>query len=118
MVTLTNPDYPHTAVIKRAVKSSTPPFTITETTIWSGAVDCQIGIRGGTSKRETVFVSDYTIYSQQIGVDLQVGDKVTVTLKTGSPTIICTIAQHTTDNLWEVDGVIYGTTMWVNQVRA
>ena len=117
MVTLTNIAYPHTAVISRNVTSATPPFTATTSTIWSGSVDCQVSGSGGTGLRQTVFVSDYTIYSACISSELQTGDIITVTLGTGNTAFDCTIKQHTTENVWEEDGVTYGTTIWANLVR-
>jgi hypothetical protein len=117
MVTLTNPDYPHTAVITRPTSSATPPFTVTTTTVWSGAVDCQVGRSGGTGLRQDVFVSDYTIYSQCIDSELQTGDLITVTLIVGGTPLNCTIEQWSTDDVYEVDDVAYGTTIWANLVR-
>lgn len=117
MVVLTNIAYPHTAVISRKVTTETPPFTATESTIWSGSVDCQVGNSGSTGLRETVFVSDYIIYSACISSELQTGDIITVTMGTGKTPFDCTIKQHTTENIWEEDGVSYGTTIWANLVR-
>lgn len=118
MVTLTNPDYPHTAVITRTANAEHPPFTATTSTLWSGAVDCQTGNTGSSFKRESVFVSDYIIYSEQINVELQQGDLITVTKGTGSTPINCTIQQSSTEDVWEVDGKKYGTTIWANRVNA
>ena len=118
MVTLTNPDYPHYAVISRSSNDEQPPFTVTSTTLWEGDVDCQIGNSGGTSKRESVFVSDYIIYSEQINVELQAGDLVTVTRGEGTTPFDCTVQQSSTEDVWEVDGKKYGTTIWANRVNA
>ena len=117
MVTLTNIAYPHTAVISRKVVSATPPFTSSSTEIWSGEVDCQVSVGGGTGLRQTVFVSDYTIYSACISSELQTGDIITVTMGTGKTPFDCTIEQHTTENVWEEDGVAFGTTIWANRVK-
>ena len=117
MVTLTNTDYPHTAVISRTAVSATPPFTVTTTTIWSGAVDCQVGRSGGTGLRQDVFVSDYTIYSECIDSLLQTGDNIAVTVTVDGTPVNCTIEQWTTDSIYEEDGVSYGTTIWANLVR-
>jgi hypothetical protein len=118
MVTLINTEYPHTAVISRTATSATPPFTVTTTTIWSGAVDCQAGRGGGTGLRQDVFVSDYTIYSECIDSDLQTGDNIAVTFIVDGTPVNCTIEQWSTDDVWEEDGVHYGTTIWANIVRA
>jgi hypothetical protein len=132
MVTLTNIAYPHTAVISRKVVSATPPFTSSSTEIWSGEVDCQVSVGGGTGLRQTVFVSDYTIFSACISpelvevvdeeevitpTELQTGDIITVTMGEGKTPFDCTIEQHTTENVWEEDGVAYGTTIWANRVK-
>lgn len=117
MVTLTNPEYPHTAVINRTAVTATPPFTATTTEIWSGVVDCQVGGGGGTGLKQTVFVSDYTIYCACITSELQTGDTITVTLGSGKTPFDCTIKQHTTESVWEQDGVTYGTTIWANLIR-
>ena len=117
MVILTNISYPHTAVISRKEATTTPPFTSTTSTIWSGSVDCQVGGTGGTKTRQTVFVSDYTIYSATISSELRTGDIITVTLGTGNTPFDCTIKQHTSESVWEEDGVDYGTTIWANLVR-
>lgn len=117
MVTLTNPDYPHTAVIKRTATTATPPFTATTTEIWSGVVDCQVGGGGATGLKQTVFVSDYTIYCACIESELQTGDTITITMGVGKTPFDCTIKQHTTENIYEDDGVAYGTTIWANLVR-
>lgn len=118
MVTYTNPEYPHFATISRSSTSATPPFTATSPTIWSGDVDCQVGGGGSTSTRQDVIVSDYTIYSACIESELQTGDLISITLKEGGTPIDCTIKQSTTEDVWEVDGVKYGTTIWANLVRA
>lgn len=116
--TLTNLEYPHLATITRTANLSTPPFTATATTIWSGAVDCQVSGGGGTSIRQDVFVSDYTIYCQAITVDIKTGDQIAVTFKTGGTPVNCKIEQSTTEDIWEVDGVKYGTTIWANRIHA
>lgn len=117
MVTLTNTEYPHTAVISRKVTTTTPPFTSSSSTIWSGAVDCQVSGAGGTGMRQTVFVSDYTIYSACISSELQTGDIITVTMGTGKTPFDCTIEQHTTESVWTVGSTAYGTTIWANRVK-
>ena len=117
MVTLTNPEYPHTAVIKRTTVTTTPPMTATTSTIWSGVVDCQVSGTGGTRLNQTVFVSDYTIYSACIESELQTGDTITITMGTGKTPFDCTIKQHTTEDVWEVNGVKFGTTIWANLIR-
>lgn len=118
-VTFTNPEYPHFATITRTTLSETPPFTATPTTIWSGAVDCQVsGSKGGTSFVKDVFVSDYTIYSACIGDELLTTDEIEVTFKEGGTPVKCKIVQSTTEDVWEVDGVKYGTTIWANRSQA
>jgi len=118
MVTITDIAYPHTAEISRTtVDRATVPFTSSDSTIWSGDCDCQVGRGGGTGKRQDVFVSDYTIFCELLDDELMVGDIVTVTFKTGGTPIVCTVEQYTSDDLYEEDGVHYGTTIWVNQVR-
>ena len=118
VITLTNPDFPHFAEITRSSRSDEPPFTSTDTVIWSGAVDCQISGGGGTGLKEAVFVSDYTIYSACIDSELQAGDLIAIKLTaTGTP-INCTIEQSSTEDVWEVDGVKYGTTIWANAVKS
>lgn len=117
MVELINEEYPHTAVISRKVTTETPPYSATSSEIWSGEVDCQVSASGGTGTRQTVFVSDYTIYSACISSELQTGDIITVTLGSGKTPFNCTIEQHTTENVWEVNGVAYGTTIWANRVK-
>jgi len=109
--------FPHTAVISRKVVTTTPPFTATTSTIWSGDVDCQVGSGGATGVKQTVFVSDYTIYCACITSELQTGDIITVTMGTGKTPFDCTIKQHTTESVWIEDGVEYGTTIWANLVR-
>ena len=116
-VIFTNPEFPHYAVISRTATTTTPPYTATPSTIWSGDVDCQVGGSGATTKVQTVFVSDYTIYCACITSELQTGDNVVVTLKSGGTPINCVIQQSTTEDIWEVDGVKYGTTIWVNEVK-
>lgn len=129
MVTLTNIDYPHFATISRTEISDEPPFTSTSTEIWSGNVDCQIGNGGGTIPKQSVFVSDYTIYSacieseivdgETIPIELQVGDIISITLKEDSTPFDCTIEQTSTEEVWvEDDGTRYGTTIWANKVNA
>jgi hypothetical protein len=115
---LTNPEYPHFAEISRTALSSEPPFTATPTTIWSGAVDCQVSGRGATHLRQDVYVSDYTIYCECIDDEIKTGDQIEVTFKEGDTPIKCKIEQSTTEDVWEVDGVKYGTTIWANKVHA
>ena len=115
---LTNPEYPHYAEITRTANSSTPPFTATPTTIWSGDVDCQVSGGGGTSIKQDVFVSDYTIYCPCIDDSLFTGDQIEITFKEGGTPIKCQIEQSTTEDIWEVDGVKYGTTIWANKAHA
>ena len=115
--TLTNPEYPHFATISRTAIASEPPFTATPTEIWSGAVDCQVSGGGGTSIKQDVFVSDYTIYCPCIDDELTTGDLVEVTFKEGGTAIKCKLEQSTTEDIYEVDGVKYGTTIWVNRVH-
>ena len=128
MAILINKEYPHTAVIRRDYASTTPPYTATSDQLWSGVVDCQVGIAGGTSLRQTVFVSDYTIYSSCIeaeivdggivtATELQTGHIISVTLGEGKTPFGCTIEQFETSNVWEENGVAYGTTIWANRVR-
>ena len=117
-VVFNNPEYPHFVTISRTANSSEPPFTATTTTIWSGDVDCQVGNNGGTSIKQDVYVSDYTIYCQCIDAELKTGDQVEVTFKEGGTPIKCKVEQSTTENVWEVDGVKYGTTIWVNKIHA
>ena len=115
MVILTNTAFPHTGVIKRTtVVKTTAPFTATTATIWSGAVDCQITRSGGTEKIQSVFVSDYTIFSALIPSALQKGDTIEVNL--GTSTIKCTIEQHDSSDIYSEDGITYGTTIWANLV--
>lgn len=116
--TLTNPEYPHFATITRTANASEPPFTATTTTIWSGAVDCQVSGGGGTSIKQDVFVSDYTIYCPCISAPLLTGDQVAVTFKEGGVAVKCKIEQSTTEDIWEIDGVKYGTTIWANRIHA
>lgn len=116
--TYTNPDYPHTAVITRDALSATPPHTTTTTTIWSGACDCQVGTGGTTEARDTVFVSDYTIYTACIEAELETGDQISIIRHEGHTPIIATIEQHTTDNIWIENGITYGTTIWANEVKS
>lgn len=117
MVNITSIAYPHTAIISRKVTSATPPFTSTSSTLWEGAVDCQVGGTDGTRKQQTVYVSDYIIYSACISPELQTGDIITVTMGSGKTPFECTIKQHTTEDIWEEGGVHYGTTIWANLVR-
>jgi hypothetical protein len=115
MVTLNDIGYPYACVITRDVVDTTDvPFTSAPTTIWSGNVDCQVSRSGATSLRQGVFVSDYTVYSELLTVELQVGDKVTVTMGTA---IVLTIEQYSSEEIFEEDGVKYGTTIWANLVR-
>lgn len=115
MVTLNDIGYPYACVITReTIDDSQVPFTTTASTIWSGDVDCQISRSGATAQRQGVFVSDYTIYSELLTVELQVGDKVTVTMGT---TITLTVEQYSSEEIFEEDGVKYGTTIWANLVR-
>ena len=119
MVTLTNIDYPHFATISRNVTDYEPPATTTVTEIWSGNVDCQMSKSGGTSEKQSVFVSDYTIYSACIESELQTGDIITITLKEDATPFDCTIEQSSTEEVWiEEDGTRYGTTIWANKVNA
>jgi hypothetical protein len=113
----TNPDYPHTASITRVSLSETPPFTASSTAIWSGACDCQVGIGGKTERRESVFVSDYTIYTACIESELKVGDQLSVTRQAGHTPLTLTLEQFSTDNIWIENGVAYGTTIWANEVK-
>lgn len=115
--TYLNPDYPHTAVITRKTTSATPPYATATSTIWSGACDCQIGSSGTTETRDTVFVSDYTIYTACIEAELKTGDLISIIRKTGHTPIIATIEQHSTDNIWIENGIQYGTTIWANEVK-
>lgn len=116
-ITLTNPEYPHFAEISRTALASEPPFAATPTTIWSGAVDCQVSGGGGTYIRQYVYESDYTIYCPCIDSELKTGDQVEVTFKEGGTPIKCKLEQSTTEDIFEVDGVKYGTTIWVNLVH-
>lgn len=117
MVTFINTEFPHTAVIRRSVASASPPFTVTTTDIWSGAVDCQVNSSGGTGKRENVFVSDYAIYSACISPEIKTGDTITIS-GTGKTAFSCIIKQSTTEDIYEVDGVMYGTTIWANEIKS
>jgi len=116
--TLTNPEYPHFAEISRTASGVEPPFETTTTVIWSGEVDCQVRTSGGTTMKDDVFVSDYTIYCQCIPDTILKGDQIDVTLKEGDDPIKCKIEQSTTEDIWEVDGVKYGTTIWADKVSA
>jgi hypothetical protein len=117
MVTITDIAYPHTAVITRTtVVKTVTPFTSSTATIWSGICDCQVGRGGATGKRQDVFVSDYTIFCAIFDAELQAGDTVTVTLKIGGTPIVCTIEQYSSDDLYEEDGIAYGTTIWANRI--
>jgi hypothetical protein len=88
------------------------------TTIWAGVVDCQIGSGGGIVQKQSVFVSDYIIYSEQISDELQTGDIITILRGNGKTPFNCTIEQSSTEDVWEVDGVKYGTVIWANRVQA
>lgn len=115
MVTLNDIGYPYACTITRTtVDTSAVPFTETSATVWSGNVDCQISRGGATSVRQGVIVSDYTIFCELIPVALQVGDKVSVTMGTA---INLTIEQYSSEEIFEEDGVTYGTTIWANLVR-
>ena len=114
----TNEAYPHTATIVRPTLSATPPYTNTDTAIWSGACDCQVGTGGTTQTRESVFVSDYTIYTACIDAQLKTGDRISIVRKIGWTPIQCTVEQFSTDNVWIEDGVSYGTTIWANEVKS
>jgi len=118
-VTLTNTDYPHYAVVSRTAISDEPPFTGVTTTLWEGDCDCQSGTeQGGTSFRREVFVSDYTIFTECIDVEIKAGDTISVTFVTGRTPVDMTIEHTTTDNVWEEDGKVFGTTIWAKASKA
>jgi len=117
-VTLTNPEFPHTAIISRATLSATPPQTATIAEIWSGVCDCQSSVGGSTALRREVFVSDYTIFCESISVPIEIGDTVTVTFVASGTPVEMTIVQRTTDNIYEENGKTYGTTLWANKSHA
>jgi hypothetical protein len=115
--TYLNQIFPHTASIERPDVSATPPYTVTLLPLWAGAVDCQVGTGGRTAVSEGVMVSDYVVYAPCIEVELMTGDRVTVIRQAGHTPIVCTIEQHTTDRIWQQDGIEFGTTLWVNEVK-
>lgn len=117
-VTLTNPDFPHSAVISTSTLSATPPYTSTTTDIWSGECDAQSSVGGSTKISRDVFVSDYTIFLESISVPIKIGDTVTVTFVTDGTPVEMIVVQSMTDNIYEENGKTYGTTIWANKSHA
>jgi hypothetical protein len=115
-VILTNPDFPHSAVISRTTVSATPPFTVsTPEVIWEGECDCQSSVGGSTVLSREVYVSDYTIFCESISVPIKTGDTVSVTFVTDGTPVDMVIEQSETSNIWVEGEKTYGTTIWCNK---
>jgi hypothetical protein len=119
MTTFSNTMFPHFAVISRTTISEEPPFTATSATIWSGSCDCQFGTeQGGITYKRDVFVSDHTIFCENITAEIRTGDKISVTFVSGRTPVDMVVEQSETADIWQEGGKTYGTTIWAKRSMA
>lgn len=96
--------------------SETPPYerSLLERTIWTGDCDCQ---SGGTYDRQFVSESTHTVFCEKITSQIDEGANVTI-LKENSLPIYGKVVQSESKDIFEDNGIVYGTTIWVKQTKS
>lgn len=109
--------FPHTLKITRSgeVDYTTAPYTENpDSDVWSGDCDCQVG---GTYEKQFVAESTHIIYAEFITAEIKYGDKVHVIKHEGWTPIEGEVLQFDSREIFEEDGKVFGTTIWVRETR-
>jgi hypothetical protein len=111
-------DFPHLIIITRdGVISSVPPYSgaLYSSSIWSGSCDYQIV---STYDKQFVAESTYIVFCEKIPTNIIQDDLVTIIKEDAGLPIYGKIVQSESANIFEDNGVIYGTTIWIRETKS